>query len=371
VVLDPSGREIARRDQPGIKAPTRGHLGNMRVADLDGDGRDELLVWHSERLRALDCGLKELWTWPEEEWEEARGIVPPSRDRPAMVMTPSGVILDGRTGRPRWLAQLGAKWPHSRLEILDPGDPDRRPLLISHQQGPTVCRVGLPATSGGTFAPPRGRPVRPGLADGDPRWTRPLPWTEPIVRNVEPARCAAAVGLALVNVVVPLGILWIAARRRPWTIRLLMALPVAAAVPLAVFQTIEPLIPAQLGSQPFSSRVVFALGTLAGVPIVVLTLMAGWALVRRRWKQLALVAGWILAASALIAVAWLWRDSRVMPAIERYDRSHWWLVFVPGAYSVGVLAMIVWVCGRIVRGIVVRWNCPSRSVDAAPVGSTM
>ena len=95
-----------------------------------------------------------------------------------------------------------------------------------------------------------------------------------ILHSIGVAGFFAVSGLALVNAVLPIGLLWLAARRRPWTLRLLMALPIAAAVPLWVFQTVEPMIPVQIGSTPVSARVVFVLGTVAGLPIV---LYAGFA----------------------------------------------------------------------------------------------
>ena len=159
------------------------------------------------------------------------------------------------------------------------------------------------------------------------------------------------------NVVVPLAILRLAAGRRPWRVRTLMALPVAAAVPLWVFQTCEPLIPAQIGSTPVSPRVVFVLGTLAGLPIVLLAGATLVNLVRVRWKPLAWMAGLTVMASTAIAGAWLWADSRTMPTIEHYGPSSWYLVLIPGAWVVGVLVSIGWLLRRIVGWR--RHNLPS------------
>jgi outer membrane protein assembly factor BamB len=346
--LDGEGREARRRDWPG-QSPLGMFLnGNglqarprdwpdeesPRVADLDGDGRDELILRHDGPLRAWDTDLRETWSheyWPIEE------IVPASRDRPAWLLLDSGVFLDGKTGRPAWLTVVERPLDDrpSPGSVLDPGDAARPPLLIAHQVGTTIVRTATAAT-------PAGAPVPPGRADGDPRWIRPLPWTGRILHTIGPKGFLAFMGLALVNVAVPLAILWLAARRRPWTVRVLLALPIAAAIPLTVFQTIEPLVPAQIGTQPVSSKVVFALATIAGVPIVVLGVVAAWSLVRRRWKAFAWIAGFTVAASALIAAVWLGIDSRAMPAIEHYSRSDWYLAAVPGAYAVGVLIPVAW-----------------------------
>ena len=61
------------------------------------------------------------------------------------------------------------------------------------------------------------------------------------------------------------------------------------------------------------------------------------------------MAGLAVVASALIAVAWLWADSRGMPAIEHYSRSGWPLVLVLGAYAVGVLLPIGWMLRKAYR----------------------
>ena len=59
-----------------------------------------------------------------------------------------------------------------------------------------------------------------------------------------PQRLSSVAALAFLNVVVPLAILRLAARRRPWSVRLLMAVPVAVAVPLSVFLAFEDRMPA-------------------------------------------------------------------------------------------------------------------------------
>jgi hypothetical protein len=192
--------------------------------------------------------------------------------------------------------------------------------------------------------------VPPGLARDDPRWTRPLPWTIAVPREAVPSGLLAVVALALVNVVLPLGILGLAARRRPWTLRLLLALPVAAAVPLTAFLALEPLIPSLPAPFPSSPRMLYTLGTLVGIPILADAILMGWSLIRRRWRILAVLAGLTVGASLAIGLAWLWFDLRAMPAIEHYTWAEWYSVVLPGAYSIGVLLVLGWA----IRGVV-RW----------------
>ncbi len=150
------------------------------------------------------------------------------------------------------------------------------------------------------------------------------------------------VGLALLNVVVPIAIVRLAARRRTLTLRALMALPVAAAVPLSAYLTIEPFMPAQVAPLPPNPRLLFALATLAGIPILTFAALAAWSALRLRWKPLVLLVVLTAVASAVIAAVWLRIDGRAMPAIEHYGRSGWYLVVGPGAYAAGVLIVIGW-----------------------------
>jgi hypothetical protein len=79
-----------------------------------------------------------------------------------------------------------------------------------------------------------------------------------------------------------------------------MALPLAVAVPLNVFLAAEPLIPVFPSPFPGSARILFALGTLAGIPVVVEWIAIAWCLIRRRWKTLALLLGLTILMSLMI-----------------------------------------------------------------------
>ena len=167
------------------------------------------------------------------------------------------------------------------------------------------------------------------------------------------------IGLALFNVFLPLGILRLVALRRPWTLRLMMALPVAAAVPLTAFVALEPLIPALSAPYPSSSRILVTLGSLAGIPIVCFAATACRSLVCRRWRELALLTGLTILASLAIGLVWLRIDARSMPAIEHYDWSGWHLVVFIGAYAVGIFIPIA----RVIRGML---RLPRRAQQAVP-----
>ena len=132
--------------------------------------------------------------------------------------------------------------------------------------------------------------------------------------------------------------------------RLLMAVPLAAALPLMVFRARETLLPEEIGTLPLSARSVFVLDTLAGLPIVVYAVFVVWSLVRLL-RALGILAAVTIVVSAVIGAAWLWLDRRSMPAIEHYDWSKGHLVVVPGAYAVGVGLLIAWPLPTIIRWV--------------------
>ncbi len=196
--------------------------------DLDGDGCDEWYVTSVGRYRALADYFAEKWSWPPAlGWNPT--TLPASAGRPSILV----LALDGKSRRPIWLAPHN---PNGAGLPLDLGDATRRPLLIEQPPGLTVARAAIPVTPDG----------RPAPEAGDPRWTRSHSWTVSVLYTIGLRRCVEFVALAILNVVAPLAFLWLAARRRPFTIRLLMAIPLAAALPLCVIQTVEPMIPAQI-----------------------------------------------------------------------------------------------------------------------------
>jgi hypothetical protein len=120
------------------------------------------------------------------------------------------------------------------------------------------------------------------------------------------------------------------------------------AIPIAAFLTIRSLMPAEGFPSHGYAVLIFTLTSLAGVPIVFYTALAGWTLICRRWSRLAILAGLSLVASVAAGAYLLWSDMRAMPAIERYSGSGWYLVIIWGAYVVGLLALF----GLAARGVI-------------------
>jgi outer membrane protein assembly factor BamB len=366
-VLDPSGKERARlrlgaRNESEsiaglaeslarrLASATRGELAEesrkLTAADLDGDGRDELLVYQGGRLHALDRDLKERWFWPT-RFSRIDQVIAGGSGRAGTVIMPPGVVLDGAAGVPRWIGQspVGESTAqHLMPKVLDPGDSKTAPLLISNGPGITVCRVAMATTADWSFAPAHGKVAARGQYRSDPRWARRLPWLARMRGALGPTGFLVSGCLAFVNVFLPLLILWlVAGRRRSFKMWVLMVLPAVAVVPLLVYQTATPWLTAGEGRLLRTETRVFLTGTLAGIPIVYYLVVIGGNLVRRRWRALAVLLGLTLGTAVVVSVAWVMIDRRRMATgFQHYDLEGWrWLwVLFPGAYGAAVLSMV-------------------------------
>ena len=152
VALDGDGKKCTERELSGKSNS------NLRAVDLNGDGKDELLVRYDGRLRVWGPDLKETWSWPD-RWSAIDQVVAAKAGRPGEVIIRPELALDGATGQPKWTGQAPLTgWPdHFAPKLLDRGGGNgsavRLPLLICEGMGTTVCRVALPTTAHGTIAP--------------------------------------------------------------------------------------------------------------------------------------------------------------------------------------------------------------------------
>ena len=161
--------------------------------------------------------------------------------------------------------------------------------MLTGPDGATVCRMAMPITAEGTFRPAQGPGSQPGGVSDDPRWERPLPWVGPVEPYADPL-VQMAVAATLINVCIPVAILWLATRRRFWSVRLLLALPVVAAILLTGYSTLSSLIldrPQMSVPRWWDVILVVILLTMGGVPIVAYATAFVLSLVRLRWLKLA------------------------------------------------------------------------------------
>jgi len=333
LILDAHGRERSGRDV--------GQWITLASADLDGDGRDELLFHDDGRLRASRGDLKDLWSWPC--LDRIREVLPARAGQPATVVLNSMVGLDGTTGRPIWSGGPSKA-------VLETADARSVPRLLTGPEGATVCRMALPTSAEGAYQPARGESAKPSRVRKDPGWERALPWASEGNRTQYPVRYLALAGIALIDVVVPLAILWLATRKRFWSVRMLLALPVVIAIPLGVGLTLKRLLPVELPDPiRWHAFLFFTLVSLAGLPPLAYLALVGSTLVRRRWRRLALIVGLTAIVAAVIGTYWLQSDMQSMPAIEHYSWSAWHLLAWPAAYAVGLLVLIGWALRRAGR----------------------
>jgi hypothetical protein len=215
----------------------------------------------------------------------------------------------------------------------------------------------MPTSADGRYRMAPGVTARPPARDNDPRRERRLLWVRPNSIYDDPF-IQAIVGATLVNVCLPVMLLWLATRRRFWSTRLLLALPVVVAVSMAGSSTLISLVPNDLQTSPTSwgdvvRRVAWL--SMGGLPIVAYAVALAFALVRRRWKKVGvLVAGSVLVSVLLLTLT-LWAVSQAKPAIEHYNWSGWPQAFFWGAYVAGVLMLLaraVRAAGRYVWSLV-------------------
>jgi hypothetical protein len=146
------------------------------MIDLDGDCRDEVVVWHNNRLQAWGRDLKNRWSIAAKTWQILR-LVPGSSGRLSTLVLPPAAGIDGMSGKVRWIYKPPAPENRADVDLLDPGNSMRMPLLVSTRRSffASICRYALPATPRGDYAPSSGPKPPPGLVQDDPRWRRPLP----------------------------------------------------------------------------------------------------------------------------------------------------------------------------------------------------
>ncbi len=174
VILDAQRRRRTRREL-GADASSA-----LESADLDGDGREELLLQYDGRLRACRGDLAEVWSWPTRQ--PVREILPAHAGQSAAVVLNPMLALDGATGHPRWAGRPA-------VAVLEAGVATMWPRLLSASGDATICREAVPTTPDGPFAPPRG------AGETSSGWGRPA---------LEPAAPLDDRGLARASATVPL-----------------------------------------------------------------------------------------------------------------------------------------------------------------------
>jgi hypothetical protein len=154
ILLDGKGRVRERRTFLPLGRDSASSP--LWVADLDGDGFDELAFFDGPGSLAVtrDGVAETLWKMP---WGARRvlAVRPASGGNAGVLVTQSGSRVQGYhavTGRPLWACD----GPTEKLDLLAGEDPLALPDVVYHWQGTIICRRALPVGPDGKFQPAKG-----------------------------------------------------------------------------------------------------------------------------------------------------------------------------------------------------------------------
>jgi hypothetical protein len=353
-------------------SPLFGSLFRVWAVDLDGDGRDELVFFTSDRLCVMDGALQKVrWEWhlPEEECD-LLDIRPATASHPVVLAVRAGsrVVFLADSPRPLWTCSGSGK--PLGVAYSDDGPPR---VFFEQDNQVTVCR--LAQTDPGSK---QEGAALPDSSAEDPRFVVPLPWVSlgevPLLLSSPPALLAALLLVSLAVLVVPAAALVWAVRRRAWLLGALPLVWVALCWAVVVllykaWQGDRAVVLIHLNGN-FRFALLIGLGlvqvAVAGVPVVAFAALALIWLRRRCWRRLALLLAGCVALAAL--VGWVWLASAGGPGPEqRYSWHGWYAVWPAGVYAVGVVivAAVLLVRGARLGRAGIGWFRKKRIVGEA------
>jgi hypothetical protein len=409
VVLDGAGKVRRRVEfRPGPLTSVGYYSGRSwwRAADLNGDGKEQLLFYDGGKLQALGGDrLESLWKWPVPEGPATLlDVLPAGKTFPATIAVWAGksiVGLSGTSGRPRWRGEMLTTGPNSsngqRETVLMA---DSNALGLPRLMAGDGCRLTWLVDEQGRYLPPRGQPtVYAALPDQVS--LRPLPWAPGGYDNGF-GEILGAVPWTLLWFVVPVLLIRWAFKRNSWRLAFLpalyqLALTLALRFPFArgpwgwdprpgicclsaaflivhaawmVRRRLWALVDASaiyaiaiaigwsqretspLDEQlryawnfprPVSQLIADTFGVVAGgLPVIAAAVFVVLWLRRRQWVRL----GAFLAASILlagvVAIVLLDKDRTRMSGDETYGLDGWYLILFQGIYFAGTLALLGW-----------------------------
>jgi hypothetical protein len=345
-------------------------------ADLDGDGKEELLFASGAHLCASRGRAQEtLWKWPIPVPGEGSGytpglgeivqIQPGAKDQAATVVVWVGTLvygLAGPTGLPRWRCDV--PWAHTMhwfsgdptVQLLATDDLAGLPRILCRRQQTgldflsTVVRQAWPAGPDGRCQAPAPAPLtyapEPVLAVPG----QPLPWTPGALGSGRtrpmPAWAVAFYGLmysgvyALIIVVFPGRLVYQTVRQGSGGARLLVTAYVAIAFVPYVYVAMHYLWR--------SGAIMDAIASLPDAAFFVALVSMS---VRRQWTRVGLLVAFSVVAGAALAAVLLWADPRSMDTANEYSWKGWYLAWLLGAYGTGALLVLAYVVRAAARGI--------------------
>jgi hypothetical protein len=350
-VLEEDGNMVS---QWRLEQPDLGMQGNrLWPIDADGNGGEQLVLLSGNRLSLLDPDRLDQPRWQHEDrlaFGQVVGLLPDaSAPGQIVVMGAAGDHslrgVDARSGRAVWLC-VGPmpSATHMALDapvLLSLPSPDLAPWALYQDRAVAIMRRGL-ALPGTTAAPtetgvdPWSAVASPLLAptSPDPRLRRPLPWRpqdHEIPFMLREIGWFAFYGVTLAAV--PIVFAGSLIRRRQWSMKTMLMMPVVASLAMMGFLWQGPGAPGHSLGERLAGAFL-----LAGPVMFSLLLIGRW-LWQRRWKVVAawLVAGILLMAGAM-ALSLFFEAGRRMPLQpdEYYSWSGWYWIAPP------VLLLLAW-----------------------------
>jgi hypothetical protein len=345
--------------------------GLLQCHDLDGDGKDELLMIRNGKLQALKPASggrqppeKVIWERPlPPTGFEFLGIQGAEQGKPAYVVIAEGdsiLGLDGRTGKPAWRGLRDAGSPIT-LPSLRATDSGELPRLPSRAGDRTVSRMLLPTDPEGHCLPISGSIYPTATLEDDPRLLRHVlfgaqigPQETLVVRRIIHEALLGLLGLAL-----PGWLVIRALRQRPLTWRVLWTFAGAFVIMFLVYELftrlplLMNLIP-QDGPGPVASEVErkplpMLLKALAGLCTFALPYLLFVWIKRRHWRRLVLLFAAILVLALITFTFPVWSAIRHLEPGVHLSWRGWWILLLPCYFVPATIAVLLTVFGPLVR----------------------
>ena len=362
------------------------------IADVDGNGQDELIACNKEHIVATTLATGKELLRAEFPNVQSRliGLSKDSRQIELVGDTEGGSqgsvsssrklnLLDIKTLKPNWSVELPKQATHGtfieplRSTEATSSEPVEPPLVSVNNIRLLQSTLIVPQTSDyrgeQVVAIPKPNPTAGLLAAEDPRWVERVPWSSTTDAMVGRGNADRFVGYLLQSLIVCLGAvlfpLWFLRRmltRKRWSLKELFLFPLLFAVPYAVLNLNLASFHFNFSNQlaeGYGMRVVAArmLASLFVLPTVVFCWFCLKCLWRGHWRRLGMVS----LIAIVIAVALGAIHLIVLPALTPGSRYQWWdwshLVLV--SYSVttiGVLLIVFYILRSGYRFFSSLWN---------------
>jgi tRNA A-37 threonylcarbamoyl transferase component Bud32/outer membrane protein assembly factor BamB len=372
--LDEQGRQRQRKDPQINYSPVYGPHFRVSCRDLDGDGRDELIVITNNRVQVLTGDLAAVrWEWSLPDAEcSVLDVYPANEAQPATVVVRAGdrvVGLAGPDGRLLWTC-TGAGKPLAVLPASGHGELPRVVFDLGEQA--TVCRNAQPPGEARAVVPYTPSDVE------DPRFVRPLPWNaitdRPPLFPASPWGIALTLaGLAVAVIVVPGWLWWRALRGRRWWLALVPLIwltLVWSAITVLYFVELNDDAAFRVAVGGWWS-VIWDLGLRTvklaplGLPLVAFAVALRQCCRRQPWVRLLTVTLLVAVLAAVFGWVWVQQAAGTLDDDQQFSRHGWFGIVPAGVYAVGVLAMAWWVMAVTVRLARRAWRKVARHPLAA------